>query len=504
MAVINDSVAELTETVILNVSGSANYGVTAGSATVSILDNEPTEVSVALASSENRLLEGCSRCSLGLQLVRRGLIGPALNVNIGYSGTAVRGADFDGPASVAIGAGAATADFSLTPIDDEIYEGTESIIVSAAAGSGYAIGTSTNAILIDDDYPPGVVLFSDNFNVDSSANWITNSNDGFVDSHTDFAFDYSTLYVPPVPGGSSTKGLRFRLNELTGALRNAVSASPLGVNLTGDYRMKFKGWINYNGPMFDGGAGSTMHMTAGAGTTPDHANWAFFGSSDGVWFDVDGDGGSTFAVGDTSAYVAATLQDDTSGVYAAGTINNPRSTTHPYYSIWGNLPAPAAQLANFPSQTGTSQPGNMGVSWHTFVVTKATNAVTWVIDGILIATVPADTTPLGTNVFVGFEDLFNGASGNPAMSFVVIDNFRVETYVDAPIIITGIARVGGNAEITFTGPNTTPGSFKLQKSATVNTGYVDDNGASIISLGAGSFKATTAASGSPSFYRIKY
>ncbi|HXJ74861.1 MAG TPA: hypothetical protein VNM37_18540, partial [Candidatus Dormibacteraeota bacterium] len=324
------------------------------------------------------------------------------------------------------------------------------------------------------------------------------------DSHTDFAFDYSSLYVPPVPGGSSTKGLRFRLNELTGAVRNAVSASPQGVNLTGDYRMKFKGWINYNGPMFDGGAGSTMHMTAGAGTTPDHANWALYGASDGAWFDVDGDGGSTFAVGDTSAYVASTLQDDLSGVYAAGTTDNPRATTHPYYSIWGNIPAPPAQLANFPSQTGTAQPGNMGESWHTFVVTKATNAVTWIIDGILVATVPADATPLGTNVFVGFEDLFNGASGNPAMSFVVIDNFRVETYVDAPIIISRIARVGGNVEISFTGPNTTPGSFKLQSSSSVNTGYADDNTANIISVGTGSFKATTAASGSPSFYRIKY
>jgi hypothetical protein len=248
-----------------------------------------------------------------------------------------------------------------------------------------------------------------------------------------------------------------------------------------------------------------MHMTAGVGTTPDHANWGLFGASDGIWFDVDGDGGSTFAVGDTSAYVASTLQDDLSGVYAAGTTDNPRSTTHPYYSIWGNLPAPAGQLGAFPSQTGISQPGNMGVCWHTFVVTKATNAVTWVIDGILVATVPADATPLGTNVFVGFEDLFNGASGNTDMSFVVIDNFRVETYLDAPIIITGIARVGGNVEITFSGPaGIAPASYKLQSSITVNTGYADDNSANIISLGGGSFKATTAAGGSPSFFRIKY
>src|ERR1051325_7067921 len=204
-----------------------------------------------------------------------------------------------------------------------------------------------------------------------------------------------------------------------------------------------------------------MHRTAGVGTTPDHANWAFYGGSDGIWFDCDGDGGSTFAVGDLSAYVAATLEDDLSGVYAAGTNNNPRSTPNPYYSLGGNIPAQAAQLANFPRQTGTSQPGNMGEAWHTFVITKATNAVAWVIDGIPIATVPADVTPLSTNVFVGFEDLFAGASGNPAMSFVLVENFRVETFVSAPILITNIKIVGANVEITFSGPATAvPGDFK--------------------------------------------
>jgi hypothetical protein len=347
-------------------------------------------------------------------------------------------------------------------------------------------------------------LFSDNFDSESSANWVTNSNDGFFDSATDFAYDYSQLFVPPVPGGTSTKGLRFRLNEQTGASRNAVSASPALLNLPTDYRLKFKGWINYNGPMFDGGGGSTMHLTAGVGTTPDHANWAFYGASDGIWFDCDGDGGSTFAAGDTSAYVATTLEDDLSGVYAAGTNDNPRSTTNPYYSLWGNISAPAAQLAHFPNQSGTSQPGNMGVAWHTFVITKATNAVSWVIDGIPIATVPADATPLSTNVFVGFEDLFAGASDNPAMSFVLIENLRVETFVSAPILISNIKIAGANVEVTFSGPATAvPADFKLQSSATVNGTYADDNSAVITSLGSGLFKATTQLNGPARFYRIR-
>ncbi|HSU55664.1 MAG TPA: Calx-beta domain-containing protein, partial [Candidatus Dormibacteraeota bacterium] len=504
--VLNDSVTELTESAVINLSGSANYGVTAGSATVSILDNEPTEISLTPAAAENRLLEGYSESKLGMVLTRRGLISPAVTVNLAFSGLATRGIDYNAAASVIVAASTDTATFNLTPIDDDQYEGDESITVAVGSGSGYAIGTtnSASAVLVDDDYPAGVVLFSDNFETDSSANWVVNTVDGGVDSSATFGYDYSQRYVPAVPGGISTKGLLFRLNEQTGAQRNAISASPASLNLPDQYRLKFKMWNNYNGPMFDGGSGSTMHLTAGVGTTPDHANLATSGASDGIWFDVDGDGGSTFTIGDANAYVGFTLQADNSGVYAADPNNNPRSTTSPYYSIWGGIPAPAAQLANNPSQTGTSQPGNMGESWHTVVLTKTTNTVTWTIDGITIATVPADSTSLGPNVFVGFEDIFPGPSGATNMSFALIENLRVETFVSAPIRITGIRLIGGNVEITFTGPAAAAATdFKLQSSPAITGGYADDNSATLTLLGAGSFKATTAVNGARNFYRIK-
>ncbi len=150
--------------------------------------------------------------------------------------------------------------------------------------------------MIDDDYPPGQILFADNFTTNSGNLWITNSVDGWFDSAVDFAYDYSQLYIPPAPGTTGTMGLRFRLNELAGAPQNAVSISPGGpLNLTGNYRMKFSMWVNYNGPMLDGGSGSTMHLTAGRGNDarpcqPGHQRF----SSDGIWFGVDGDGGLNF------------------------------------------------------------------------------------------------------------------------------------------------------------------------------------------------------------------
>src|SRR5204863_80287 len=107
-------------------------------------------------------------------------------------------------------------------------------------------------------------------------------------------------------------------------------------------------------------------------------------------------------------------------------------------------------------------------AWHTVYITKTTN-VTWTIDGIPIAAIPADSTPLGTNVFVGYQDLFAGAAGNTNMSFALIENFRVETYLSAPIIITGTKIVGANVEVSFTGPpELLAAAFKLQGAGTVN------------------------------------
>ncbi len=508
ITISNDTLAEFSETLTVAVNSGTNYSPgTPASATTTILDEDPPEISVALAQVESRLLEGFDGSRVRFQLTRKGLLTPALTVNLGYAGTASQGADFAGPASVAIGTNEVNATFSIAPVNDPNYEGSETVIIAPATGTGYTVAanSSATATLIDDEVPAGTVLFADDFETNSAVRWLVNSADGGADSAADFGYDYSQLYVPSAPGGSSTKGLRFRLNEASGAL-NAVSASPLGLNLPGDYRLRFNMWINYNGPMFDGGSGSTMHLTAGVGTLPDHANLATSAVSDGIWFGASGDGGSTLAVGDVDAYAATTLFNDDSGVYAAGTgaaNGGIRRTTHPYYALWGNIPAPAAQLANYPSQTGTSGSGNLGVSWHTIVITKATNAVTWVIDGIRIATVPADSTPLSTNVFVGFQDLFPGLSGTPAMSFVLVDNLRVETYLSGPIIVTDIKIVGSNVEITFTGPaEVSASAFKLQSAATVGGAYSDDNSAVVTPLGSGTFKATTAP-GANHFYRIK-
>lgn len=514
VAVTDDPGVEFSETVIVTIAGSLNYAIGTGSATVNLLDNEPATISLAAATSETRLLEGFSAQRLGFTLTRMGLLSSALTVNLGYSGAAALGTDYNGPATVALAANAVTGAFAVTPIDDDSYEGAETLGVTVATGPDYVPGTPVvvNVTVIDDDYPAGTPYFTDNFDTDSSGLWTVNSFDGLVNSSATFAEDYSvTGYVPPHKPGGTTKGLVFRANLVANLTRNAISASPTGLNLSGNYRLRFKAWNNYNGPFAGGGAGSTYHLTGGLGTTGDHAQFSF-GSADGIWFDMNGDGESSQAVGDTSAYAGVQVLTAEYGVYSApgtvDTVDVPRSATNPYYSIWGGIQAPPAQVAAYPAQAGTSDIGSMGGSWHTFVVGYETNTVYWVIDGIPIAAVPDSFTTLGPNVFVGWADNFNNSATsfpNPAaMSFGIIDDLRVETVAAAPIRITGIQIVGGNVEVAFTGPAANVAAdFKLQRAGTVNGPYNDDNTATPGNVGSGSFKFTTALSPGNNFYKIK-
>ncbi len=508
---LEDALVEFSETVILSPAANSNYSVVVpASATISILDNETPEISFAEAAPK-KLLESYSPSKVTHQLVRKGLLTSALTVNLTYSGAATQSADFNGAATVTVSAGAATANLVLTPINDQAYEGDETATATVAAGTGYGIGTpsSISATVVDDDPPPGTVLFSDDFDTDSSALWTVNLYDP-TDAFVDFAWDYSTVSVPAAPAGGGTKGLRMRCGN-TQSILDGLSVSPLGKNFTGDYRLKFDMWINYNGPMYDGGPGSTQNFDAGVGTSAQAAVWLWALDPDSVWFTVSGDGASGSTVGDYNALIGPTLLNDDSGVYAAGTgapDGGIRDASNEYYSLWGGQPAPAAQLASYPNQTGTANIGNAGMAWHTVVITKEGDVVTWAMDGITLATVTNTTLAFSTNVFVGYQDIWAGGSVSdvPAMSFGLVDNLKVMT-LTAPtdILITGIQLINNDTEvqISFTaGTGDSPTGFTLQATANLGTTPADVT-ATITSTGPGQFQAVRAVAGATQFYRIR-
>src|SRR6185503_1129933 len=112
------------------------------------------EISFATVTT-NQLLESYAPSSVSLQLARRGLLTPSVDVNLSYAGAAARGADFNGPLTVAFAANATTASITLTPLNDQGYEGDEIAVANVAAGTGYGIGSTSSgfASVIDDEYP---------------------------------------------------------------------------------------------------------------------------------------------------------------------------------------------------------------------------------------------------------------------------------------------------------------------------------------------------------------
>jgi hypothetical protein len=509
---LEDAIAELTETIIVSVSANSNYSAALpANATVSILDNENPEIEFAPATAQP-LLESYAPSRVTQQIVRRGSLAPALTVNLAYSGTASRGADFNGAATVALAAGAATADLVLSPINDQAYEGDEVATASVAAGTGYSIGSagSASVSIVDDEVPAGTVLFSDNFDLDSSAQWQVNAADP-SDCFVDFAWNYSDAGIPLAPGGGTAKGLRMRCGNTILQI-DGLSVSPIGGNFTNNYRLRFDLWINYNGPMPDGGPGSTQNFDAGMGTAGNTPVWLNNPNADGVWFSTTGDGADGNTGGDYNALIGPNIQNDDNGFYAAGTgtpNSGLRNSSHPFYALWGGQAAPDAQLALYPNQTGVANVGNAGMAWHSVVITKVGDVVSWAMDGITIATVTNTVTPFDSNIFVGYQDLF--ASGSlsdvPEMSFGLVDNLRVETYVaaSAPLRIKGIQLINGGTqvEINFTaGVDEAVSSFALQSTGALGTAPGDVS-ASITSTVPGQFRAVRALGGTAQFYRVR-
>ncbi len=287
------------------------------------------------------------------------------------------------------------------------------------------------------------ILYSDNFDVNSSANYTVNQD---PDTTVAFAYDYSADGIPSAPGspGGSTTGVKFTANngDATAAAA-AINISPTGQSFAGDYVLRFHSWLNANGPFPAGGTGSTEFYTAGVGTTGTSVQKSS-GSASGAWFAGDNEGNSGI---DYRAYLNTALEGPTSTVYAApdsGTINR-RNANNPYYhgTFPGGQTPPASQTtANPLVQTGALKPGTLGFAWREVEIEKTGADVSWTIDGLPIATFTAPVLT-GSNIFVGHWDVFSSISGNPEFSFGIVDNLVVERIPEpATLSLLGMATVG--------------------------------------------------------------
>ena len=79
-------------------------------------------------------------------LTRTGVTTAALTVNYTVAGTATAGSDYAAlTGTVVLPAGSATATMTVTPIDDLLVEGDETVVVTLSANAAYTVGTPASA-----------------------------------------------------------------------------------------------------------------------------------------------------------------------------------------------------------------------------------------------------------------------------------------------------------------------------------------------------------------------
>jgi hypothetical protein len=278
-------------------------------------------------------------------------------------------------------------------------------------------------------------LLSDDFNTAASAaNYVAVSTDP-TSSFATFAYDYSVMGIPSAPNsGGSTIGVKLDANFSAPNAAEGLTLHTLA-SFTGDYRVKFDGWLNVNGPFPDGGSGSTNYLTAGVGGDGTTSNFVA-NTGSGGWTAVNGENGSGI---DYRLYKNGALQGVASGQYAAGTASNARNGLNGYYDQLGGI-----DISNFPvqgvnnggpaQQNGTSSLGSFGMDWHEVELvvdadggTGGAASMQWYIDGLLIGTLDAGTDAFSANgrVTLGYSDPTTNGSDNPPLSFALIDNLVV-------------------------------------------------------------------------------
>lgn len=150
-----DATVEGPETVILQLGPGDGYvlGGNTG-ATVTINDNNTALPKISVAATTPNTVENSGQPAV-FTYARTGSTAGPLTINYAVTGTATPGADYTAlGGSVTIPAGAASAVVNVQPIDDNISEPLETVIVTTTANAGYIIdplSTTATVSIIDDD-----------------------------------------------------------------------------------------------------------------------------------------------------------------------------------------------------------------------------------------------------------------------------------------------------------------------------------------------------------------
>ena len=166
---VNDPTPEPLETVVLTITPGATYQSFAPTASASmwLRDNDQPTVYVdtqvgTSGATIDTFTEGAATTPVKFYVSRTGSTAAALVVNYTLGGSATSGADYSAVSGTAtIPAGALGVDVPLSIINDVIFEGTETIDFTFAAGS-FAAGNSATMYIADNETSTQNVAFTAN------------------------------------------------------------------------------------------------------------------------------------------------------------------------------------------------------------------------------------------------------------------------------------------------------------------------------------------------------
>ena len=225
---IQDTVVEGNETVTVTLSSSASY--TAGSpstATVTIADDDVALPTVTVAATDANAAEAGLDPGV-FTVTRTGATTAALTVNYTVGGTATAGTDYQAlSGSVVIAAGSASATITVTPIQDTVVEGNETVTVTLSSSASYTAGspsTATVTIADDDVALPTVTVAA------TDANAAEAGLDPGVFTVTRTGATTAALTVNYTVGGTATAGTDYQ--ALSGSVVIAAGSASATITVT--------------------------------------------------------------------------------------------------------------------------------------------------------------------------------------------------------------------------------------------------------------------------------
>jgi hypothetical protein len=228
---IDDSQFEGSETVVVNLATGSNYNIgTVNSATVTIAENDkPTVTVIANDNTAGETLTTATANPGQFTLSRSGNTLAPLTVNYTLTGTATNGTDYSNlTGSVTFAAGYATTTINVTPIDDTVSEGNESVVLTLVTGTNYNLGTGNTATvtIVDNDLPTITINANDGNAGETLTGQIANPGQFTL---TRIGSTASSLTVNYTVSGTAINGTDY--NTLTNSVTFAAGSSTALINI---------------------------------------------------------------------------------------------------------------------------------------------------------------------------------------------------------------------------------------------------------------------------------